>query len=101
MCRIQEVAGGESAGTDCAAVEIGTVWNVCAVDKEEPPLRRPWQLGRHRISPGCLFGKESVGMPRSNKFEALTSEEESDDEGERVQNGEESDEGGFGRASIP
>ena len=81
MCKIQEVTNGEeSMGSNVGAVEIGTVWNVCAVDTVEPPLRRPWQLGTHRISPGDLFGKESVGTSRSNKFEVLTSEEESDDE---------------------
>ena len=96
MCKIQEVTGGESGGTNCDAVEIGTVWNVCAVDALEPPLRRPWSIGNHRISPGDLFGKTSVGTSRFNKFEALTSEEESDDEEERVQKGD----GESGRASI-
>ncbi len=82
MCKIQEVTNGEeSMGTNCDAVKIGTVWNVCTVDATvEPPQRRPWKLGAHRISPGDLFGKESVGTSRSNKFEVLTSEEESDDE---------------------
>ena len=72
------------------------MWNVCAVDALEPPLRRPWSIGNHRISPGDLFGKTSVGTSRFNKFEALTSEEESDDEEERVQKGD----GESGRASI-
>ena len=88
---------GKSQWTNCDAVEIGTVWNVCAVDKEEPTNRGPWQLGTHRVSSGDLFGKESVGTSRSNKFEALASEEESEDE-EADDSGD--GEGESGRASI-
>ena len=80
LCRIQEVTGGESGGTNCDAVEIGTVWNVCAVDALEPPLRRPWSIGNHRISPGDWSGKTSVEVSKSNQLQVLTSEEESDDE---------------------
>ncbi len=37
LCKIQGIAGEESAETSCGAVEIGSVWNVCAVDTVEPP----------------------------------------------------------------
>jgi hypothetical protein len=81
LCKIQRVTNGEDqSATDCDAVEIGTVWNVCAVDAFEPPLRRPWSIGNHRISPGDWSGKTSVEVSKSNQFQVLTSEEESDDE---------------------
>ena len=72
------------------------MWNVCAVDAVKPLLRRPWSLGNHRISPGDWSGKTSVEVSKSNQFQVLTSEEESDDEEERVQKGD----GETGRASI-
>ena len=85
MCKIQEVTNGEElVGTNCDAVEIGTVWNVCAVDKIEPPRRRPWKIGNHRVSLGDLFGKKSVGTSSFNSFEALARDEESDEEEEQV-----------------
>jgi hypothetical protein len=102
MCKIQEVTSGEeSMGTECAAVEIGTVWNVCTVEATvEPPQRRPWKIGNHRISPGDLFGKESVGTLRFNSFEALARDEESDDEDEQVQSGKGDGDGESGRDPI-
>ena len=66
----------------------------------EPPLRRPWKIGNHRVSPGDLFGKESVGTSRFNSFEALARDEESDDEDEQVQSGIGDGDGESGRDPI-
>ncbi len=83
LCKIQKITKGEdSAGTDCDAIEIGTVWNVCAVDTEATSEAPPqlWRRGTCKMSTGNSFGKENGGTKRFNRWEALAREEENGEE---------------------
>ena len=67
-------SSGNQNAADCDAVEIGTVWNFCAVELEEEEPTTTTTVGTQLMHSRNYLGKGTRGISLSNKFKVLATD---------------------------